>query len=90
MNVSQAKTWNKKQVSDWLSNPKNDILFHFQFILREFDGAMLYELYKLKKEYPKYFYAKIDNEKRDTEIHYIINFTMKLNQLFEEIDNKHH
>ena len=71
--------WNKEQSAKWL---RKSIHHHDMLkLFRDFDGPMLKQLHKIKKELPDYFYTSF----RDTyklDLIQMVKLTTELDKLF--------
>jgi len=79
------KNWNEQRTDEWF-NEKN-VPNEIKNILRPYDGDVLYQLYKLRKSAPEFFYQSIAS-KGNIDLPAVLLFTYNLENLFENYFKK--
>ena len=78
-NGKNPSEWNNKDLQDWIE--EQNFSKNINLFLKNFDGEILKQLYRVKSEAPEYFYKLIsDNSK--IEFENVAKFVIKLNELF--------
>ena len=79
------KTWNEEKTDEWFSEKKVPV--EIRNIMKPYNGDVLYQLYKLRKGAPEFFYQSIAS-KCSVVLPDILLFTYNLENLFENYFTK--
>ncbi|XP_018619020.1 uncharacterized protein LOC108941064 isoform X2 [Scleropages formosus] len=71
-------TWTKADVSAWL---KDNALHFCLNSFAEYDGSLIYQLQKLRKEAPEFFYSSLRKDLAFTSLHEILQFLKALEKI---------